>query len=222
MSPAALPVPGTRERQRAETRERLFEAGIAEIRATGLGAAQVDRIVAAVGVSRGTFYFHFPAKADLLLEWETRRERDLVSLLNRSGARPRPLRDTLLEVLRFLADLVGSPDGRLVLETLAVHVQEGSDPQSYLLLGEIERLLEAGAASGELRDDIDARPAAILFLSSVFGFLVTKTSSQPPHPEPELFVDIFLSGVTARPKRAARSARPKVAPRKAGAPRSKR
>jgi AcrR family transcriptional regulator len=223
VSPAALPAPGIRERQRAETRERLFEAGIAEIRATGLGAAQVDRIVAAVGVSRGTFYFHFPSKADLLREWEARREQELVAHLGRAGARTRSLRSTLLELVGFLADLVGSPDGRLVLETLAVHVQEGSDPETYLLLGEIERLLATAAARGELRGDIDARPAAILFLSNVFGFLVTRTSSQPPHPGPELFVDIFLSGVTARPVRAAREARPEAAPAKTGrAPRRKR
>lgn len=213
---SALPVPSSRERQRAETRERLFEAGIAELRAAGIGAAQVDRIVAAVGVSRGTFYFHFPTKADLLREWETRREHDLVTLLNRPGGRPRALRATLLQVLGFLDELVGSPDGRLLLETLALHVQEGSDPKAYLLLGEIERLLAAAAARGDLRDDIDARPAAILFLSHVFGFLVMKTSSQPPHPGPEQLVDIFLSGVTSRPKRAARSARPKVAPAKTG------
>jgi TetR/AcrR family transcriptional repressor of uid operon len=223
MAPAALPVPGSRDRQRAETRERIFEAGIAEIRATGLVAAQVDRIVAAVGVSRGTFYFHFPSKADLLREWERRREQELVAHLGRAGARKRALRSTLLEVVGFLADLVGSPDGRLVLETLAVHVQEGSDPEAYLLLGEIEGLLATAAAGGELRGDIDARPAAILFLSNVFGFLVTRTSSQPPYPGPELLVDIFLSGVTARPVRAAREARPEAAPAKTGrAPRRKR
>jgi AcrR family transcriptional regulator len=223
MAPAALPAPGTRDRQRAETRERLFEAGIAEISTAGLGAAQVDRIVAAVGVSRGTFYFHFPSKADLLREWEARREHEIVAHLGRAGARTRTLRSSLLEVVGFLADLVGSPDGRLVLETLAVHVREGSDPEAYLLLGEIERLLATAATSGELRADIDARPAAILFLSNVFGFLVMRTTSQPPHPGPELLVDIFLSGVTARPVRGARGARPKIAPAKTGgAPRRKR
>ena len=227
MHATALPAPGARDRQRAETRERLFEAGLAEIRAAGLAAAQVDRIVAAVGVSRGTFYFHFPTKADLLREWEARREHELVARLAQAGAKAEArrgdLRDALLQVVAFLADLVGSPDGRLVLETLAVHVQDGSDPHAYLLLGEIERRLATAAQRGELRADTDARLAAILFLSNVFGFLVMRATSQPPHPGPELFVDLYLSGVTARAVRSRRGTSSKSAKAKArGAKRSQR
>jgi len=197
-----------RDRQRVETRERLFQAGLAEIRREGFAAAQVDRIVAAVGVSRGAFYFHFPTKADLLLEWQHRREADIVSRLGRGGGEPRTLRGALLEVVAFLADLVASSDGRLVLDTLAIHVREGSDPESYLLLGEIGRRLASASSRGELRDDVDVRQVTILFLSNVFGFLVARATSPPPHPEPDLLVDVFLSGVTARRRKATDDRRP--------------
>jgi AcrR family transcriptional regulator len=198
---AAPPALSPRERQRVETRERLFRAGLDEIRRIGLAAAQVDRIVAAVGVSRGTFYFHYPTKADLLLDWEHRREAEMVARLERAERKSRPLRDALLEVTAFLADLLASADGGLVLDTLAIHLQQASDPKAYLLLGEIERRLAEASARGELRDDIDAHQLAILFLSNVFGFLVARTNSQPPHPSPELLVDVFLSGVTRRASR---------------------
>ncbi len=51
-----------RDRQRLETRARVYEAAVDEFRREGFARAQVDRIVAAAGVARGTFYFHFPSK----------------------------------------------------------------------------------------------------------------------------------------------------------------
>ena len=39
-----------------------------EFRREGFARAQVDRIVAAAGVARGTVYFHFPSKEHVLLE----------------------------------------------------------------------------------------------------------------------------------------------------------
>lgn len=59
-------------------------------------------------------------------------------------------------------------------------------------------MTRVSAGHDELRDDIDARQAAILFLSNVFGFLVAHATAAPPHPKPQLLVDAFLSGVIAR------------------------
>jgi AcrR family transcriptional regulator len=213
---AATAALSPRDRQRVETRERLFQAGLDEIRRVGMAAAQVDRIVAAVGVSRGTFYFHYPTKADLLLDWELRREAEMIALLEHAERRSRPLRAALLEVVRFLADLLASPDGGLVLDVLAIHLQQAGGPQPYLLLGEIERRLAAGAAKGELRRDVDARQLATLFLSNVFGFLVARTSAPPSSLAPEVLVDVFLAGAigAVAPRRRAKRGAARRAPRR--------
>ena len=60
--------PTQRERQRAETRERLFQAALDEFRREGVAGARIERIASAVGVVRGTFYFHFPTKDHVLHE----------------------------------------------------------------------------------------------------------------------------------------------------------
>src|SRR5438105_979273 len=106
---AAVTCRGTRERQRVETRERLFQAALAEIRHTGVAGAQVDRIVTTAGVARGTFYFHFPSKEDVLLEWERRREGEIVALLKDNPHRRLPLRMALLGVVTFLTALESAP-----------------------------------------------------------------------------------------------------------------
>ena len=139
---------GPRDRQREETRERLFRAALEEMRRTGVAAAQVDRIVAAAAVSRGSFYFHFPTKEDVLREWERRREEELTAQLTRprSGT-PLTLRDALLEVLRFLTALATSADGRLLLDVLAIHVREGADPETSVLAGPNSPLVVYGDTS---------------------------------------------------------------------------
>ena len=173
MVETAAAVRGVRARQRVATRERLFLAALDEIRDAGLAGAQVDRIVAAVGVARGTFYFHFPTKEDVLREWERRREAEMVVLVQTSPARGLPLRASLLGVVRFLTALEAAPaERRLLLETLAIHVRQAADPRGYPLLTELEKLIAAARQRGEVRADIAAHELAIVFLSNVFGFLV--------------------------------------------------
>ena len=73
--------PTRRDRQRAATRERIFEAAMAEFREAGFANAQVDRIARAAGVVRGTFYFHFPSKEHVLIELEQRYSTQVASRL---------------------------------------------------------------------------------------------------------------------------------------------
>jgi len=191
---------GPRERQRVETRERLFQAALEEIRHAGVAGAQVDRIVSAVGVARGTFYFHFPSKEDVLLEWERRREGEIVALLKDSPHMQLPLRTALIGIVSFLIMLESAPsERRLLLETLAMHVRHMADPNAYPLLNELERLVEAARDRGEVRADIQPRELAILFLSNVFGFLVGHADPRMRNPSADLLVDVFLSGVQATP-----------------------
>src|ERR1700749_3953445 len=57
-----------RQRRAAATRRRLYEAAMAEYARVGLDAARVEDIVAAAGVSWGTFFHYFPTKEDVLLD----------------------------------------------------------------------------------------------------------------------------------------------------------
>src|SRR5580704_3768876 len=57
-----------RDRQREETRARLRDSALAVFRRDGLAAARIEDIVKAAHVSRGTFYFHFPTKEDVIVE----------------------------------------------------------------------------------------------------------------------------------------------------------
>ena len=64
--PARNPVPH-RERQRLETHRRVFEAALEIFIRDGVAAARIEDITSLAAVSRGSFYFHFPTKEDVLL-----------------------------------------------------------------------------------------------------------------------------------------------------------
>lgn len=66
----SLPHPhrAPRQRRAVATRQRIYEAAMAEYGRVGLEAARVEDIVAAAGVSWGTFFHYFPTKYDVLLD----------------------------------------------------------------------------------------------------------------------------------------------------------
>ena len=57
-----------RDRQREETRRRLYVAALQVFRRDGVGNCRIDDIAKIAEVSRAAFYFHFPTKDDVLIE----------------------------------------------------------------------------------------------------------------------------------------------------------
>ncbi len=75
---------GARERQRQETRARLFQAAISEFSARGFDRASVADIARAANVSRPAFYAHFPTKEHVLLELQWKLELELTDRIRRA------------------------------------------------------------------------------------------------------------------------------------------
>jgi AcrR family transcriptional regulator len=80
---AAHVTTSARESRRLLTRERILGAAIAEFKRSGMAGADIGAIVAAAGVAHGTFYFHFPTKDHVLLELESREERQIAPVFAR-------------------------------------------------------------------------------------------------------------------------------------------
>jgi len=84
-------------------RSRILESGAALFYAEGIRAVSADKVIAAAGVSKVTFYRHFPTKDDLVvayLEQNAAREREQLAGLRRAGDAP--------GTLAALADAVGA------------------------------------------------------------------------------------------------------------------
>lgn len=166
-----------REAQRRRTRARLLDAAIVEFQRSGANSADINAIVEAAGVSRSTFYFHFPTKEHVLLELIRRDESRLGEELSRFLDSRHDLRAVLEEIVRLVlalekqwgAGLFRDVVGLYFSPTRLAEEQWSQHPTYVLLAGEIERARHRG----ELYDDVDALNSAAFFLVGLHALLTT-------------------------------------------------
>ncbi|SPM27052.1 TetR family transcriptional regulator, partial [Mycobacterium terramassiliense] len=166
-----------REAQRLQTRARLFEAAVAEIGRTGLAGTDVAAIAAAVGVARGTFYFHFPTKEHVLVELERNEEAKIVARL----ASQTDHRGDLMSMLTSLVRQVLAAEKRLgpvvFRDMLGLHfsatrpVEDG--PGEHPLAGFVIAAITQAQGARRLPRDADARELGVIFLTGLFALLAT-------------------------------------------------
>lgn len=164
---------GVRERQRAATRERIFEAAVAELRRVGVANANVARIARAAGVSRPSFYAHFPTLDHVLFELTWRLAVELVEHLQPTEGLHATL-DALADGLIAAERRLGNAS--LFREMVSIFARRPSAPgiqgQDIPVLGEMMRRFERARVDGELRAGMPPEQAARLCLSGVFGHLL--------------------------------------------------
>ena len=162
---------GHRERQRTATRERLFAAALAEFRSKGFERANVAEIARAAGVSRPSFYAHFPTLDHVLYELTWRLALQVVRRLEPvSGLRA--TLDRLADALIEAEQAVGDPS--LFREMISIFARRGTGivGDDIPVLGELLRRFERARRAGELRAGMAPAQAARLCLSGVFGHLL--------------------------------------------------
>ncbi len=204
MSPKVTALPytsrSTREKKRLETRERIYQAALAEFREAGFQKAQIDRIVERAGVARGTFYFHFPSKEHVLLELQRREETSVTERIAESPRRAENLSDYLHQVV----DVINTEQLEaleLQREMLAMYVREPRaafvEPMREPLFVEMIDFFHECAERGELRDEFAPEELVGIFMRSLFGWVAIDVE-RPDGDDSTLndFVDIFVRGVS--------------------------
>lgn len=195
-----------RQRRAVATRRRLYEAAMAEYATVGLEAARVEDIVAAAGVSWGTFFHYFPAKEDVLLDaaaevcrayaeavqagLDTDRDTEAIfaaafSVMARTAAEVAPTNALRGKLLLYV---LGHP-GRLT-EFLGEDV---APP-----VAATTAVIEAGQRRGEIRSDDPAESLAVILLYAVlFTARRGTTIGRPPGSAPlsRLALQVVLRGM---------------------------
>ena len=130
-----------RDQQREETRRRLFEAALEVFRRDGVAGCRIDDIVRAAGVSRGSFYFHFPTKDDVLFELMRDTERKITSALD---ALPREagMERVLATVITSLVG-IWEPDPSLLPEVASVGLRSAAGALAETEPGRLREKLAA-------------------------------------------------------------------------------
>lgn len=170
MHPRA-PLAPTRDRKGDRTRERLFQAALAEFRESGFEAASVGAIAQRAGTSRASFYFHYPSKEAVLLDLQWRVEMSVVEQTQGTVG----LREFLAALIEAICTAdAGIAAGGLLRVTLGVYIRQpaGLDlsEQPFPLMMEVARRFVT-ARDGALRPGLAPAQATEIFLASLFGLV---------------------------------------------------
>ena len=170
--------PSGREAQRLATRQRVYEAAMAEFKRTGVADADVGAIVTAAGVARGTFYFHFATKEHVLEEVERNLVTRLATELGRFLESPHDVWSTLSEVVRLVVAGETRLGTRLFRDVLALHFSQTrppgfGKPTDHPLVALVAEDIARARAQGVIHAEADAVNSALFFLLGVYSLLVT-------------------------------------------------
>jgi AcrR family transcriptional regulator len=168
------------EAQRRKTRERVLDAAIVEFKRAGTAAADINTVVKAAGVSRGTFYFHFPTKEHVLHELIQREEARVAAELGMFLDSPHELQAVFNEIVRLVVDLENRWGSALFRDVIGLYFSptrpeddEWTDHSTIVLLAaEIMRARNRG----EVFPDVDAFHSAVFFLLGLYALLTTMRS----------------------------------------------
>lgn len=211
--------PGTRRAQQKQaTRAHLFDVAMRLFDHRGYDAVNIDDIVRASKVARGTFYFHFPSKEDILYEAVRRGEREIVRRMAAVGS-DQPLRAVLAATCDGFAATWGGRRELLVQagvvglrRTISTARAREEEPLRLELVRHVERALE----KRELASALPAQMLADVFLLNVFAALMAWAPTGEPSLEVVMpgVIDLYLRGaegfgpVPARSVRRKKKARP--------------
>jgi len=182
----------SRDRQRNATRQKLYEAALAEFAREGFDAARVSDIARKAGMSRAAFYVHFPTKEHVLRELQWHKEVEVRERL--AGCA------TLTEALGRLPDalvdaLESIPGATVARDMIRIHAGARSLPDglsSFPLVVELIRLFRLGAAAGELIPGLAPERAATLCLKGVFGYLMATEPTADRRDDVRVLVGLYL------------------------------
>jgi AcrR family transcriptional regulator len=133
----------------------------------------VSRIAQAAGVSRPSFYFHFPTKQHVLLELQWNVEIEVVEHFKACESLGKTL-NGLIEGLIAAEREVGSSE--LFRDMLRIYTRHSDSlplkEQPFPLYFGLGRAFARAASQGELREGLEPARACHLCLTSVFGYLI--------------------------------------------------
>jgi AcrR family transcriptional regulator len=93
------------DHRESPARRRVLDTAAGLFYAEGVHTVGIDRIIAAAGVAKATFYHHFPAKDELVRAYIQEQSRLVRAAIARLGERPP--RDMIMAIFDLIADTAG-------------------------------------------------------------------------------------------------------------------
>ena len=163
------------ERRPEERPREILEAALRVFAARGYGATRLEDVAAAAGVTKGTIYYYFKSKEDLLIRLVASRDREIFADLETLMQGVTGPVSAKLRMLMRKGFCDPADESRRILHLLVQELHADSPKvfvravQQSLVEGWtlIAKLIELGKSTGEFRQDADAEVAARVFTSGL-------------------------------------------------------
>lgn len=186
--------PDGREQRSLATRRRIYEAALEEFQSSGFDAASIARIAVRAGVSRPSFYFHFPTKQHVLLELQWVLENEVVGRISGVTGAAEALHGFVDGLVEIEARVGRSDLFRDILHNWVRPPAEVDwETDSMPAVQEVRRRFEQAEAAGQLHAGFTADRATVLFLTGVFGYLIgVSAEGDEERTDLHALVDLYL------------------------------
>jgi AcrR family transcriptional regulator len=158
-----------------ETRRRILEAARMAFGERGYGATSMNDLIAAAGVTKGGFYFHFASKRDVATEVvraaQARTKADVLAVV----AEYERASEQVVAMVRALIPAIETAKGMSGLEQLCAELREDGvvDPDIVrphdAWMSTTAELFARAQAEGDMRADIDPQVAARFAVGAFMG-----------------------------------------------------
>jgi TetR/AcrR family transcriptional regulator, fatty acid metabolism regulator protein len=173
----------------ADKRRLLLDAAVRVFARKGFHAARVGDIAEEAGVAHGLLYHYFSSKDEVLATIFRETWTDLLDAVNDVEQSDAGAREQLRQVSAILLrSWRRNPD---LVRVLVREVTRSSEVERRI--GEIdaafealERIVRKGQAGGELREDLDARIAAVVFYGALEEILTGWVLGQIPDDDEDI------------------------------------
>ncbi|MDX2014649.1 MAG: TetR/AcrR family transcriptional regulator [Myxococcaceae bacterium] len=189
-----------REKQREETRRRLYLAALEVFRQDGLAGCRIDDIAQKAEVSRAAFYFHFPTKEHVLIDFLAESEAPALKRLDAlpDGATFEQLLTTCAEGLAEF----WQKEPKLLVDALTTYIKVTAvleDRDSGAVRGFMAKRFRELAGRGELVTTVPPEVLSDFFISYMLVALISwaGTPNLPLDATLKASMQLFLQG--ARP-----------------------
>lgn len=173
--------PQSKREQREASIERILESALDLMVSRGCNATTVDDIAKRAGLTKGAIYFHFENKTAIVLALLDTVEKLVIGGLMERLAHAGPSnQDKLVAALHSQGLLAGTKTKYLLLFTLTLLEFNGAktDIEARVrviydaFVQAVEKIVRAGCAAGEFRQDLDTRELSAVVLALQHGTLM--------------------------------------------------
>jgi AcrR family transcriptional regulator len=180
-----------RDKQREETRRRIYLAALDIFRRDGVAQCRIEDIAQKSEVSRGAFYFHFPTKDDVLMELLRESQKPMAAALTELP--PDAPLERVLETLSTTMAEFWMNDSKLLPEVASVALKMNPvlmDREGIPVRELLGNLFSAAATRGQLSDVLPPEVLADFYLSNALAAMMAWCAN------PILPLEVVLKGVS--------------------------